>query len=171
MRGIAAALVGAALIGGCAAGPRLVVDRMDETLPHASIGTPGWDYARVASADLDGDGVIERAVVIARVSVKDGEPVWDDWNVWQVYVEEPTGERTYIYSGPVQLGLLEPYLTVPNEYGRRAITIVEHAPHSVTLYDVVYDGPNNARLFAAAERIVDPASGFKIPSVSNAPRR
>lgn len=151
------------LLLACGSGPRVVTDRIDPTLPHAVIGSPGWEYARVASGDLDGDGVEEHAVILARVTLRDGQPVWDDWNVWQVFVEEPTGERTYVYSGPVQLGMLEPSLTEPDGSGRRSFVLVEHTPYAVAMYEVAYEGPGRARLLALAERTIDRTRPFASP--------
>lgn len=174
MRGFSSVLIALAagvVAGSCGAGARTVSDRNDPTLPHAVIGTPGWEYVRVSLGDFDGDGVAERAVLLARVALRNGEPVWDDWNVWQVYVEEPTGERTYVYSGPVQLGQLEPSVTMPDETGRSTIVLVEHTPQSVMMLEVDYDGPGNARLLSLAERTIDATRHFNPPEASGTTRR
>ncbi|HVK37675.1 MAG TPA: hypothetical protein VNA88_04270 [Candidatus Kapabacteria bacterium] len=163
-------ITGAAL-GACGTGARAVIDRNDATLPRAVIGSPGWEYARIASGDFDGDGVAERAVLLARVTLRNGEPVWEDWNVWQVYVEESTGERTYVYSAPVQLGQLEPTVTIPDAAGRSSIVLVEHTPQSVAMYEVVYGGPGDARLMAIAERTVNAGAGFVAPEGVGTSRR
>jgi hypothetical protein len=160
-----------ALINACGSGAQTVTDRHDPTLPHAVIGSPGWEYVRVGSGDFDGDGTAERAVMLARVTLRNGEPLWDDWNVWQLYIEEPTGERTYVYSGPVQLGHLEPTISQANEQGRRTVVLVEHTPQSVTMYEVDYDGPGDARLMSIAARTVDAAQGFAAPETTGSSRR
>src|SRR5687767_5664344 len=77
----------------CGSAARVVTDRVDPTIQRAAVGTPGWEYSRTASGDFDGDGVVEKAAIIARVARVNNELVWEDWNVWQMYIEEPTGER------------------------------------------------------------------------------
>jgi hypothetical protein len=174
MRRIASALLAVAagiLMSACGSGARLVADRYDPTLPRATIGTPGWEYARVGSGDFDGDGTLERAVLLARVHLRNGQPVWDDWNVWQMYVEEPTGERTYFFSSPIQLGNLEPTISEPDADGRRTVVMVEHTPQSVVMYELDYDGPGSARLMAIAERTVDASQAFVAPGTESSGRR
>jgi hypothetical protein len=159
------------VVGACGSGARAVSDRNDPTLPRAVIGTAGWEYVRAASGDFDGDGVSERAVLLAKVTLRNGEPLWEDWNVWQMYIEEPTGERTYVYNAPVQLGHLEPTVTDPDGSGRQSVVMVEHTPQSVTMYEVDYGGPNDARLLSVATRSVDTRARFVAPDAVGTTRR
>ncbi|MBI2873772.1 MAG: hypothetical protein HYY09_01665 [Firmicutes bacterium] len=65
--------------------------------------------------DLDRDGVIETLHLVAEVSKLDphlkglnqDDFIWDDGQPWQVYIEEPTGEQTRIYSRFVQHGWVD----------------------------------------------------------------
>src|SRR5688500_13904146 len=81
------------------------VDLRNPNHPPAVAGDEGYGYHQVGNHDLDGDEVTETVHVIAK-AIKDGsEYSRDDGSPWHVYVEEPTGERTYLYSDFVQLGI------------------------------------------------------------------
>ncbi len=56
---------------------------VDPALPPAVAGQPEWEYQQEAHADFNGDGEVERAVLIANVSLADdGYPMWDDGQAW-----------------------------------------------------------------------------------------
>lgn len=136
---------------------------VDPSHPRGAAGAKGWGYYRSASADLDGDGASERIFLIANVSLRRGRPLWDDAQVWQVYVERPGGGRTYMYSHTVQLGHLEVMVT-PAEGGRgRGLIIIERTPHAVVVYEVRYGGGGDVRAVELMRRGVDPSVPFAGP--------
>lgn len=135
-----------------------LTDLIDPTLPLATAGDPEWQYQREATADFDQDGVVERAVIIARVQVRDGRPVWDDGQPWQVYIEEPDATRTYVYARYIQLGMLEALLTQPQQ--TPGTVLIERAPQQLSVYEVRYEGPNDAHVVELLRRELDSANGF-----------
>src|SRR5690606_19634901 len=100
-----------------------------------------------ARVDLDGDGREEQIVVLAAVElVRDGgefpgidDFAWDDGQPWQVYVEEPGGQRTYLFSQFVQLGTVE--ALVDPDAAR--IWIVVQTGAGLDVYEVIYEGPGD----------------------------
>ena len=136
-----------------------VVDLVDPGVTMAAAGQH-WNYHLEASADLDGDGVAERTVIITDVALDErGGFLWDDGQVWQVYVEEPDGTRTYVYARFLQMGTLEG-MTSPGPGRTRLVTIVEQTPHAYVLYEVRYRGPNRAEVVRRLQRDLNPQTGF-----------
>lgn len=117
------------------------VNLIDPTYPLAIAGQNGWDYQRTAEVDLDADGVAERVVVMAKAPANSDDVGWDDGEPWQVYIEESSGERTYIFARWVQLGRLEGVIT-SNEQGQPdELLIVEKGGGRFVVYQVAYRGP------------------------------
>lgn len=119
------------------------VNTIDPNYPLVTVGYPSWDYSKEASFDFDGDGTDERLVVIARaerIGTGRDDYAWDDGQPWQVYVAEPEGKITHIYSRWVQIGGLSVYV----DDGR--IYIVENAGAGFTVYKVTYSGPGKYRV-------------------------
>lgn len=84
--------------------------------------------------------------------------MWDDAQVWQVYVEEPGGGRTYVYSRSVQLGHLEVAVTPAEGDRARGLIITERTPHALAVYEVSYGGRGDAR----ATRRMQPFNGMHL---------
>ena len=120
--------------------------RVDSSIPLAVGGDPGWEYQRTAEVDLDGDGVIERAALIAQVLLYRGRPLWEDGHVWQVYVEESDGVRTYIYARFVPNGTVKACLTEPAEQKNSMIILIERTPERLSTYEILYSGPGQAQV-------------------------
>lgn len=135
-------------------------DLLDSSLPHAVAGDEGWVYARAVSADLDGDGEVERAVLIANVPLHEGRPLWEDGHHWQLYIEEPGGARTHVYSRFVPHGQVEALLGGTGEGGAPGIVLIERTPHRLGIYEVRYGGPARASTLVLTERELDPGRGF-----------
>ena len=140
------------------------VELVDTGIPPAVAGEAGWELAQAATADLDGDGVEERAVLTARVEMYRGRPAWDDGQPWQVYVEEGDGTRTYAYARFVQLGTVEALLT-RGDGGPPTLVLVERVPDALTVYEVAYRGPGRVETIRRLHRTLDPVHGFAGPPV------
>ena len=100
----------------------------DTTIVAAEAGAKGWMYEQKVSVDFDADGQMETAVLISDVTLDAaGRPLWEDGHRWQVYVEEPTGERTYVYRQFLPNGSLAADV-VRRESGSRTLLLVERTP-------------------------------------------
>jgi hypothetical protein len=132
-------------------------DLIDPDIPAAIAGQDGWNYHRSASADFDGDGATERAVLTARVEMYRGRPAWDDGQPWQVYVEAAGGgARTYLYAQRLQLGTLTMRITAGADGRPPTIVLLEHLPHRLSVYEAAYAGPDSADVVTRFQREVDP---------------
>jgi hypothetical protein len=130
-------------------------------VPRAIAGDAQWQYVQRATADLNGDGRNEIAVLIADVVLDArGEPLWDDGHRWQVYIEEPDSTRTYVYARFLPHGKLEASVTVPDEEKMPTIVLRELTPHLLGVYEVRYAGPQRATAVRHLHRELDPAKGF-----------
>ena len=142
---------------GCVFGQKTeeVVDLFDEAYPKAVAGQKGWGFKKTSTVDLNGDGVKEKIFLIANVSLYRGKPVWDDGQTWQVYVQEPNGRRTYVYSRFVQLGDVEVLTTSAESEKGNAILILERTPHAFSVYEVHYRGYESFRAVQLISREID----------------
>lgn len=129
---------------------------INSSLPRGELGQPGWGFSRIYEADLDHDGKDERIILLANVAVRNGEPLWDDSQIWQVYVQEPDGERTYLFSRSVQLGKLE--IRMIHDATRPRILLFEDTPTVFALYEIAYKGPQDFTTVALAQRHLNPAA-------------
>lgn len=126
---------------------------IDPSQPPAIAGQGGYNYKQVATADFDADGIAEQAFLIANAEVVDGKPLWDDGHSWQLYIEEPTGERTYLFARFVQLGRVDVKLGELVSGEKPHILVLEQWPMHFNVYDIVYREPQafDARLLVAQE--------------------
>ena len=131
-----------------------MVTLVEPQRPLAVAGQDGYDFQQVATADFDGDGDAEQAVLIADAEVVNGEPLWDDGHTWQVYVEEATGERTHVYARFLQLGTLEAKTTDVAAGQAPHILLIEQLPDSLGIYELHYHGPNNVQLAEFVKRAI-----------------
>jgi len=118
------------------------VNLIDPNYPPAVAGAPGWEYHKSLSADLDGDGTAEKVSITnnAYWDAQRQEFGWDDGHSWHVYVQEPDGAKTYVFSGWVQLGQLDVIL----DEAKPGFYIVNSRPGSLGVYRVTYSGPARA---------------------------
>lgn len=145
--------------------PTPTVNLLDTTHTPAVAGAEGWNYQQSATADLDGDGKSERVVMMARVEMMRGRPLWDDGQPWQVYVESEDKKRTYMYARYVQLGTLQLRLSVADSARSRKIVILEHLPDRLAIYEGSYTGPNQLTTRTAYEQILDPVGDIASPKL------
>jgi len=131
----------------------------------AVVGTEGWNYSQSTTLDVDGDGQDERVVMMARVEMIRGRPAWDDGQQWQVYVEEADSTHTTVYARFLQLGTLTMRVEAIEGSGQRRIVLLEHLPDQLSVYDVMYRGPQDARAVTAYQRRVDPTGEVAGPSL------
>lgn len=141
------------------------VDLVDTTLARAVGGQGGWNYQQTASADLDGDGRIEKVVLIARVELVRGRPAWDDGQPWQAYIEAPDGTRTYVFARFVQLGTLSLRLSATEGNEHPVVMLLEQLPDRLSVYEVAYSGPGHARVTSPYQRDLDPRGDVSSPAL------
>ena len=104
-----------------------------------------WAYTRGISADLDGDGLTERVVVVAEVSLNEaGFPLWEDGHRWGVYAEAATGERTVMYAGFVPNGFVEAAVLQADSLGAASVLVLERSPGRLRTFEVRYSGAGTA---------------------------
>jgi hypothetical protein len=158
--------------GAAAAPPYREVDMVSPRHDDAVMGQAGWNHAQSATADLDGDGTPERAVIIANADTYHGTVLWNDGQVWEVYVEEPDGTRTYVYKQFLQLGsvlarLARPEAARPAQAGQQTppppptILLLEQVPQRFSAYEVRYAGPGQAKVVELMHRDYDLRSLFQ----------
>lgn len=146
-----------------AAAPSVLEMLVDSTLPPATPGDPGWDYHRLATADLDGDGQPERASLIARVDSGEDGFLWDDGQPWQLHIEEADGTRTYAYRRFVALGMVEAHVATPAAGGSGfVILLVENTPGNIRIFEVAYAGPGKVTVVQQFTRDIHPQQGFAV---------
>ena len=132
----------------------------DTAVAMAEAGQPGWKYQQRVSVDFDADGQLETAVLISDVAMDAaGMPLWEDGHRWQLYVDEPTGERTYVYRQFLPNGSLTADV-VRRESGTRTLLLVARTPQSIQMYEVKYSGPQRIVLMNALERPIEGAGTF-----------
>jgi hypothetical protein len=136
---------------------------VDTTLPAARPGDAGWDYHKLATADLDGDGQPELASLIARVGRDERGFLWDDGQPWQLHIEEADGTRTYAYRRFVQLGTVEAHVATPAAGGSGlVILLVENTPSRIRMWEVTYAGPGKVTAVEQFTREIHPQHGFSV---------
>ncbi len=143
-----------AAIGMSALQPATIV-AIDSTIPPAIAGKDGWNYQQSVSRDLNGDGRAERVVITAKVEMYRGQPAWDDGQPWQVYVEDESGARTYLYARRLQLGTLKMRVTQPDSTGKTNIVMLEELPDRLSVYEAWYSGISRSRVVLSLERNLD----------------
>jgi hypothetical protein len=143
------------------ASPDSIAGMLDARVPTARAGDPGWMYAQRVSADFDGDGADETAVLICDVTLDaSGRPLWEDGHRWQLYVEESDGKTTRLYARFVPRGRVTAEVGVPSAGQELYIVVVEHSPERMGVYEYEYRGPMRADVRKRLERDLDPARQF-----------
>jgi hypothetical protein len=128
-------------------------------VPRAIAGDEGWKYAQRATADLDGDGTKETAVLIADALLDaQGQPMWDHGHRWQVYVQAPDGQVTRVYARFLPNGKLTAELVAADSGTTPAtprIVLLEQTPHHIGVYEVSYRGPGQIDVRKHLDRAID----------------
>ena len=141
--------------------PDSIESMLDARVPTAKAGDPGWMYAQRVTADFDGDGQDETAVLISDVTLDNGgSPLWEDGHRWQLYVEESDGKVTRLYARFVPRGKVTADVGVPSAGKELYIVVVEHSPERMGVYEYEYRGPSTADVRKRLERDLDPARQF-----------
>jgi hypothetical protein len=131
------------------------VDLVSPNQP-AAIDSPGfWEYRKMAGADLDGDGIQERIVILANIGIQNGQEGWNDGQQWEVRIEELDGTQTRVYAQYVQLGRVEGYIVGSRKYP--SLFLVELTGAGIRGFDIDYRGPGNVSARQAFSRTVERA--------------
>jgi hypothetical protein len=131
------------------------VQLIDSTISPAVAGEEGWQYQQTADVDLTGDGHLEHVVLTARVELYRGRPAWDDGQPWQVYVEDRSGTRTYLYAQRLQLGTLTLRVT-RGEGDPPVVVLLEHLPDRMRVVEASYMGPGRVSVAVRYQADLDP---------------
>ncbi|MGE5527682.1 MAG: hypothetical protein ACM3X6_00875 [Patescibacteria group bacterium] len=119
------------------------VDLVNEVY-QASDPTKGdWPYRASVNADLDGDQVEERIVLLCDVESYEGKVCWDDGQVWEVCVDEPSGERTLVYLGYIQFGEMR---VARSEDEPGVFLLLQDYNGLLSIYECRYQGPGNVQI-------------------------
>jgi len=121
---------------------------VDTARVHAS-DVPTWGYRREISADLDGDQKLERVVIASNVRIGPTGPIWEDGQLWAVYVEGAGGKRELLYGAFVPNGFAEAAVLAPDSDRRRKVLIQERTPQQMRAMEVTYNR-GKVRLSSAA---------------------
>jgi hypothetical protein len=141
--------------------PEAVESLLDARVPPAKAGDPGWPYAQRVSADFDGDGKDETAVLLSDVTLDGGgAPLWEDGHRWQVYIEEGDGTITRLFARFVPRGKVTADVGVPPAGKELYIVVIEQSPDRVGVYEFEYRGPQTADVRKRLERDLDPNRQF-----------
>jgi hypothetical protein len=138
---------------------------IDTSIAPAIGGEDGWNYVQRATADLNGDGTAEQAVLTARVELYRGRPAWDDGQPWQAYVETADGTRTYLYAQRLQLGTLTMRVSTADSTGASSIVLLEQLPDRMTVYEARYDSAGAAKMTVRFQRRLDPRGPAAAPQL------
>lgn len=133
---------------------------VESDIPRVMAGTKGWDYQQSASADLDGDGDTERAVLLADVQHVRDDYLWGDTQRWVLYVEEADSTRTWLYAQSLHGGRAEPMLASIDKGKRRSIVLSERMPRALSMYEIEYLGPGKVKARRLLARELDARNGF-----------
>ena len=98
-----------------------------------------WKHSRAVEADLDGDGVRERVVVVADVEVDARQrPLWEDGHRWAVYVARGA-TATLLYGAFVPNGHVEAAIGIQESDGKRPVIVMERTPQQLRVATIRYD--------------------------------
>ena len=141
--------------------PESIAAMLDARVPAAKAGDAGWMYSQKVSADFDGDGHDETAVLICDVTLDaGGAPLWEDGHRWQVYVQEEDGTVTRLYARFVPRGKVTAEIGVPSAGKELYIVVLEQSPERLGVYEYEYRGPQTADVRKRLERDLDPTRPF-----------
>lgn len=140
-----------------------ITSMIDATVPSALAGDSGWKYAQRVTADLDGSGAEEEAVLMCDVALDArGRPLWEDGHRWQLYVRETGGKRevTRLFARFIPNGKVTAELGVPSAGSKNWIVLLVQSPERLGVYEFEYRGPGRADVRKRLERDLDAAKPF-----------
>lgn len=122
----------------------------------AVAGDEGFDYHQIAELDLDGDQIEETAHLLASVEKTEAHGyLWEDGHEWHLYIEEPDGQRTSIFSGWVQFGTLDVHVVEAAD-GEIGLALQHDSANYFALYCARYLGPGEIRSVRVADYTPSP---------------
>jgi len=139
-----------------------IPDLIQPRVPAAAAGDTGWAYQQRVTADIDGDGTDETAVLISDVQLNArGQPLWEDGHRWQVYVQEPDGAVTRLYARFLPNGKLTAELVAPPSGTGLWLMLLEQTPDHIGVYEFRYRGPNRVEVYKRLDRNLDRTRSFQ----------
>jgi outer membrane murein-binding lipoprotein Lpp len=139
--------------------PGKPADLINPNYPPAVAGSEGWVYHKTLDGDFDGDGVTETVHVTTNAFWDEQHDAfgWDDGHPWHVYVQEPDGTRTYLFSEWVQLGTLKVMKTAEEP---PQVIIAAEGGTGLALFKATYHGPGKAEAVTLANEGVNGIAAF-----------
>jgi hypothetical protein len=141
------------------------VDLVDPGVPSGVAGDSEWGWYRSAEVDLNGDGQVERVVLMARVETVGGRPAWDDGQPWRVYVEAADGTRTDVYARRLQIATLTMRVALDGLGRPGSILLLEHSADQLSVYQAEYLAPGTVQTTLRFERDLDPRGELASPQL------
>ena len=118
--------------------------------PLPNTETDYWQYLKVAHADIDGDGEIERVEILAKIeqfrtkgSLDDKDFAWDDSHMWAVRIIEKSGDTTLVYHNMLHMSKLDGYVSKTDP---PSFYLAQSGRGTLTVYEIFYKGPNKVRV-------------------------
>jgi hypothetical protein len=110
----------------------------------------GWSHRGDLTADLDGDGSAEVAVLTADVQLSAaGAPLWEDGHRWALVIRDGS-DTTVAFAAFVPQGFVEVAVLRPSSQGSRDLLLQERTPSQLRSISIGYAGPHRATATSAA---------------------
>jgi hypothetical protein len=143
--------------------PDSIGSMIDATVPSAVAGDPGWTYSQRVTADFDGSGDDEEAVLISDVALDArGRPLWEDGHRWQLYIQETDGKKevTRLFARFIPNGKVTAEVGIPSAGAKSWIVLLVQSPERIAVYEFEYRAPGSADVRKRLERDLDVTKQF-----------